>query len=322
MITNSLFNLLKFITISLSLGIYTETNGHLTSSQISNYRKDGVLLIKGLITGKMLQKAQDGTNKLLNQSNRRTPSYSFAKIQGWRTNKFLRNIAFNSDAPRISAELMGLNKTRPLRLMKDALLALSPGDKSCGWHVDDKFFWPCYDNTDITAIDEGVNVWITFTPLLAKQGGGLAVAPTSSRTIWREECRKFIGTFNVKNAAGNTCELATRSPKCNRLLESMKYLHDMEPGDALFISRYLFHRGQPFHKGNPKLRYSIRYMPADAQIFDNKMEASIHNKHFVDGSLLSAAGAYYPQVWPRSILRERLSITMGLLRNDQFGRKK
>ena len=126
---------------------------------------------------------------------------------------------------------MSLNKTRPLRLMKDALLALSPGDKSCGWHVDDKFFWPCYDNTDITAIDEGVNVWITFTPLLAKQGGGLAVAPTSSRAIWREECRKFIGTFDPKNSAGNTCELATRSPKCNRLLESMKFLHNMEPGD-------------------------------------------------------------------------------------------
>ena len=93
----------------------------------------------------------------------------------------------------------------------------------------------------------------------------------------------------------------------------MKFLHNMEPGDALFISRYLFHRGQPFHKGNTKLRYSIRYMPADAKIFDNKIESSIQNKRVIDGSLLSTAGAYYPQVWPRSILRERLSITMGLL---------
>ena len=83
MITITLCNLRKCIIILLSLGIYTETNGYLTNSQISNYRKDGVILIKGLITGKMLQKAQDGTNKLLNQSNRRTPSYNyFRKARG------------------------------------------------------------------------------------------------------------------------------------------------------------------------------------------------------------------------------------------------
>lgn len=320
MFKKNLSALRKFTIILFS--IVVGATGPLSPSQISNYRRDGVILIKGLITGRMLQNAQANINQLVNNSNRSTNSYRFASIQGWSTNPFLRSIAFNSDAPRISAELMGLNKTRPLRLMKDALMALSPGDKSCGWHVDDKFFWPCYDNPELGATDEGVNVWITLSPLLAREGGGLAVAPKSSRAIWREKCRKFIGTFDATNLAGNTCELATLSPKCHYRLESMKVLHDMEPGDALFASRYLFHKGEPFDKGYTKLRYSIRYMPADARIFDNRIEPAIQKKRLTNGSLLSATGAYYPQVWPRSILKERLTIRLGLLGKHHIHRER
>ena len=37
---------------------------------------------------------------------------------------------------------MGLAHTEPLHVMKDAMLAFDPDNRGCGWHVDDKFFWP------------------------------------------------------------------------------------------------------------------------------------------------------------------------------------
>ena len=74
--------------------------------------------------------------------------------------------------------------------IQDAVFALKPGDSGIGWHVDTKGFWPCYDSApDEDARLEGVNVWITLSPLTATEGGGLAVAPGSARASWCEKAR-------------------------------------------------------------------------------------------------------------------------------------
>ena len=98
----------------------------------------------------------------------------------------------------------------------------------------------------------------------------------------------------------------------------MKQLHDMEPGDAIFHSRYCFHKGEQFDEGNTKVRYSIRYMPADARLFDNEYEAALREKGLTDGAPLAHAGEYYPQVWPRPIRGERWRVRLGLLKKDGF----
>ncbi|PQM57556.1 MAG: hypothetical protein CML47_10540 [Rhodobacteraceae bacterium] len=309
---NKMFkNRIYYLIGLLSLAARSAVAIKLTSEQINNYQRDGVIVVKRLIRGRKLRKAQSDAKILVKQSKSLRDIYRHLSFQGWYANKKLRNIAFNSPAPRIAAQLMGLDKKQPLRVMKDALLALSPGDKACGWHVDDKIFWPCYDDSKLGAANEGINVWITLSPLRAKEGGGLAVAPGSSNATWREKCRGFIGTF-TPGAPPITCELATLSPKCNRLLESMKTLHDMEPGDAIFHSRYCFHKGETFDEGETKLRYSIRYMPSSARLFDNGHEIAIRKKGLSDGALISDAGEYYPQVWPYSIFKERWRIWLGL----------
>ena len=99
----------------------------------------------------------------------------------------------------------------------------------------------------------------------------------------------------------------------------MKVLHDMEPGDAIFHSRYCFHKGEQFDEGPCKLRYSIRYMPADARLFDiGDYEAAIREKGLADGAPLAHAGEYYPQVWPKPIRGERWRVRLGLLKKDGF----
>ena len=74
----------------------------------------------------------------------------------------------------------------------------------------------------------------------------------------------------------------------------MKALHDMEPGDAIFHSRYCFHKGEQFDEGETKTRYSIRYMPADARLFDNEYEAALREKGLTDGAPLAHAGGVLP----------------------------
>ena len=56
--------------------------------------------------------------------------------------------------------------------------------------MDTKGFWPCYDSApNEDARLEGVNVWITLSPLNSTEGGGLAVAPGSARASWCEKAR-------------------------------------------------------------------------------------------------------------------------------------
>ena len=92
----------------------------------------------------------------------------------------------------------------------------------------------------------------------------------------------------------------------------------MEPGDAIFHSRYCFHKGEPFDEGDTKLRYSIRYMPASARLFDNRFETALRAKGLRGGEPLDACGEFYPQVWPRPVLRERLLLRLGRVTQERI----
>ena len=66
-------------------------------------------------------------------------------------------------------------------------------------------------------------------------------------------------------------------------------------------------------------RGRVRYMPADALLFDiGDYEAAIREKGLTDGAPLAHAGEYYPQVWPKPIRGERWRVRLGLLKQDGF----
>jgi len=144
------------------------------------------------------------------------------------------------------------------------------------------------------------------------------------------------------------CDMASLSPVCEARLESCKLLHDMEPGDALIHTRCVcaarpsshspmcnpslatiqcadcFHRGEPFTVeaaaagASTRLAYSIRYEAADAKLVNNNFESALKAKRLKGGEPISAAGPYYPQVWPRSRPLERLIVRLGRLSPDPF----
>ena len=304
-----------------------QSAAELTQEQVDQYARDGVLLVKGLLTPQELMLAQQTAAELLDAKQRFFPRYRLVEFQSWRTNPSFRAIAFDSAAPAMAAQLMGLRENtagssppfRAVRLLKDTFLAMESGDTGCGWHIDDKIFWPTLDSQDLAANDEGINVWITLSSHDEKTGGGLAVAPGSHRAEYREECRKAIaGAMGGGEGPPRTCDLEDAHPRCHAQMESIKMLHAMEPGDALLTSRYIFHRGEPFQGGEPKLRLAIRYMPEDAQFFETGFanEAAATVKGLKHGDAISDASEYFPQVWPDSIPGERALAESGKVERD------
>jgi len=289
---------------------------HLTPDQITSYERDGVVIIKGLLKGDELKNAIRAAKRIQKSATigQRLayilfPLYRSVQFQTWRKYKAMEKVAFDSAAATISAKLMGLDEDgsgRSVRLLKDAFLGYRAGDQGCGWHVDDRTFWPCEDEK-IGLRDAGVNVWITLSPVSVKSGGGLAVALGSHRAKFAEKARKVI----KEKGGQTTCLLETLAPDLHEKMEELKALHDLEPGDAIIHDRYVFHRANQFvdpvagKKEGTKLRISLRYVPDSATFFNNTMDRAIEMKNLSTGDLVSKGEEYYPQTWPNSLPEER-----------------
>jgi len=292
----------------------------LSSEQIATFRREGVLVIPGLLRDKELQDAIRAVKRIQRSQNlaqrvfyRLFPSYKSLQFQSWRKHRALEKVAFDSAAPTICAQLMGLscennnNNPRCVRLLKDAVLGYRAGDRGCGWHVDDKIFWPCEDR-NVGKPDAGINVWITLSPVSCAEGGGLAVAPGSHRKRFAKRARQVIAS----KGHVTTNLLETLDPECHEKMESLKRVYDLEPGDAIVHDRYIFHRAYPFvdpiegKKAGVKHRISLRYVPEDATFFDLAgKERAAEVKMLSTGDKISKGGEYYPQTWPDSLPEER-----------------
>ena len=329
----------------------------LTPDQIAEFHRDGVIVIRGLLGGEMLENAIKAV-KTMDQSrgliakmfHNFFPTYRNLNLQSHRTNEALKKVAFDSAVPTICAKLMGLDQEeehqeeqdsrRSLRLLKDGVFGYSRGDMGCGWHVDDKFFWPCEDihndsddNNDDSNEKEhvfeerrrdlGINAWITLSPVTVREGGGLAIAPGTHDLTGRGETGKLsLKSRKAIAAKGGmtTCLLEQLEPDCHAQLEAIKQVHDLEPGDAILHDRYIFHRTDQFNdsdnNGNDaddtaadddtnaqKFRISLRYMPSDATYFNpgTGIDGAATEKHLETGDPLWKAGEYFPQVWPGAL---------------------
>lgn len=313
----------------------------LTSQQIADFRRDGVIVIRGLLDGETLRDAVETVSKIENSRgwaqrlvHKIFPAYRNLDFQTYRKHKALQKVAFDSTAPTICAKLMGLDEEgkgaistadsppRSLRLLKEAILGFGRGDEGCGWHVDDKFFWPCEDshadnqNDGIKdkrqkrQADAGINVWITLSTLTAEEGGGLAVAPRSHDLTGRGRAGRIFRNARraiVSKGPQTQCILDKVDPPCHDYIERSKRVYDLQPGDAIIHDRYIFHKTESFNegiidhgKGETKNRISIRYMPSDATFFNSGagFDGAANEKDLKTGDPLWKGGEYFPQVWP------------------------
>ena len=317
--------------LAVHFAMLFETSGvKLSQQMIDIFKRDGVILIRNVIQDEELQNAINAARNIKTQV--KIPNYDKISFSSVHENEFLMNVAIKSKVPAIVAELLGIKGDRnELRVLKDAVLGFRPGQAGCGWHVDDKGFWPSTDDMD------GINVWIALDEYKASHGGGLAVAPTSHEATFAKAAREAIKS--------STCSMATLSPECNEQIESLRIVYDMQPGmylslgrevgqvispntfhyvyiiclfifiyicysyvifmfsgDAIMHTRYCFHRSDDFsaegvaafaamQRSYPLLRYSIRYMPATSTVAIDSIEKPLPPTYTDDWETLCAMAA-------------------------------
>ena len=265
----------------------------LTNEQIQDFARDGTILIKNLLNPQETAQIKQAIARAPDTFSIGTRNYNKIRFDVWRTEETIANLALK-DLPNVAAQLLPGNS---FRLLRDAFFSYAQGGKGCGWHVDDEGFWPTQNDT------AGVTVWLALDDMSG--GGGLALANQTHlgpETV--AKCRAAI--------QGKTCAMATASPECQALMESAKVEWDVQAGDAIVWSRWVFHRTIPATASDnddeepfQKQRYSVRYIPSNARA-QGVLHSSIKQGGTFDGS------PYYPQVKPNLIESESKALEHGL----------
>jgi hypothetical protein len=282
--------------LPLQLGLLPAVSP-LTDADVRQFHQDGFLVYRNLL--------QPGAGlQALQQAGRDITSSFFwtdllfgklfhkVRLQTWRSKRVIAQLAFQSSLPSMAAQLLGEQSS--IRILKDALFGQVPNKPGCGFHVDDKGFWPARDDSN------GVNFWIALSSYTKVEGGGIRVAKGSHKQDWARACRDIIYAKTEDTKKPMTCSMPEWSPDCNERLENISITFDLEPGDVVMWDRWTFHKSDPFHGTNngteAKLRYTIRYIPSDA------VAEGMHHGSVKDGELYH--GHYYPQVWPMPLEEE------------------
>jgi len=304
----------------------------ISQEELEAYHRDGFILKKGLLKNhgdtaaldKLIESAKEIYATCNPQKDVNLPTY-FKKLTFdlWRRQDEFAQLAFE-DLPSVAAELLGFGQSNKnnndgeeetIRILRDGFFGFQQKNNSgCGFHVDDKAFWPAsYETT-------GVNFWIALSPMRIEEGGGIRVVNQSKVEPIFEECRKAITTVGDR-AFAPTCEMETVSPDCHEKMLAASVVFDMEPGDALIWDRWTFHRSEPFRPvpeeegsgeqdgsgeddDDYRLRYTIRYVPGTAKAW------GYHHPSQVTGETFDSP--HYPQVWPSVVKSEIKSIQNGL----------
>ena len=280
------------------LGMSPPAATDLSPQEISDFRRDGFILKKQVVTGKALEDLVQ-TAQSIHKSRSMLDSIfkdSFVKLamQIWREHEPFAELAFHSSFPSIAAEL--LEKPGTVRILKDGFFAFkSTNNTGCGFHVDDKYFWPAHDSVT------GVNFWLALSHYDSSQGGGIRLVNQSmidAETF--ERCRDSIRESMA------TCQMEKLSPSCHQKMLKSSLVPDMEPGDALIWDRWTFHRSEPFASIVPevKYRYTIRYVPEASTALGMLHKSVQAGERF--------HGPYYPQVWPSPLQEELDAINAGI----------
>jgi hypothetical protein len=313
----------------------TGTANLLTNAEKEAFHRDGFLLKKGLFQGDELKELVAAGETLYSSWSIMDfiVKNSFAKLvfQVWREEEHFAQVAFESSFPTIAAELLfGFNSNNEkeehvhenessssssettesssssIRILKDGFFGFKgKNNTGCGFHVDDKGFWPAADDST------GVNFWLALSPMRMSEGGGIRVVNQSISEPFAEECMAVIRDIREGGYA-STCNMEELSPDCHERMQAASTTFDMEPGDVLIWDRWTFHRSEPFRivTEEHKLRYTIRYVPGSA-----KAEGMLHSSQQAGETF---EGAHYSQVWPEAVKAEVDAIRDGLEGDSTF----
>ncbi|CAN8064744.1 unnamed protein product [Agarophyton chilense] len=239
------------------------SNGPLKPSQVATFFEQGYIVVQSLVPPHLVTAMREAIPAVeAAQTARNAVLYNTLAFRVWNSHPIFKQIATSSPVAAAAAQLCPVNNSsrpqRSLVVLRDAYFRMQGKNKGCGFHVDDRFFWPC----PVDAPGPGVNAWIALHDV-NEDGGGLTVAPGSHVQSF-VDCREAI--------KDSTCQMAELDPEKNARLERIAVSPIMKAGDVILHTRWLFHRGNPFKSGSKGEsgegigRYSVRYMPGESEV--------------------------------------------------------
>ena len=225
----------------------------ISKSDIENYKKDGVILIKGLLNKFEVKILQEGIDSNISNpsllskiaSSENDLGWFFEDFCNWEKNKAYRRIIFKSHMSKIAARLMC---SKQVRLYHDHVLVKNSGtEQMTPWHQDQPYY-------NIEG-QQSISFWIPVDHVPLESS--LNFVSGSHNGKW------FLPrTFLHKEANWFPEGSLEEPPDISNNLNKYKILSwEIEPGDALAFHMLTLHSGA----GSKHLRrvFSVRFLGDD-----------------------------------------------------------
>lgn len=231
----------------------------LTDDQIASYHRDGVLLVRGVLTEDEVEIARAGIAAVLadegmlakTASGVDDPGRFVEDFRRWQEIPQIEQLALHSKAPRYAAHLLASWSAQgPVRFYHDHVLVKEGGTRQrTPWHQDQPYY-----NVD----GHGTSAWIPVDPVPV--GGCLELVAGSHEGPWKMP-RTFLDGKAKWFPEGTLDELPD--------IDADPTIHDiraweMRPGDAIFFDFLTIHGAPGFPFQGSRRVLSLRYLAGDA----------------------------------------------------------
>lgn len=238
---------------------------NLTEKEIETYRRDGVIMIKGLLQDNWLNLMESGVEEARHSASMAGKAMS-AKSPGYQMDAYLwkridaiRDLIYYSPFARWAQQLMGSNE---VRFFYDQMFIKEPGtDAPTPWHQD-LSFWPLEGN-------EICSFWVPMDPV-TRANSGLQYVKGSHR--WPNRFKAVSPDYNSALLEDSTLDDVPDINANPDKYESTSW--DMEPGDVLIFHPLTLH-GSSGNASRDRQRRAlalrwlgddIRYAPSDTRM--------------------------------------------------------
>jgi phytanoyl-CoA hydroxylase len=229
----------------------------LTQDQIDQYRRDGVIQLDNVITGRLLDtmrsavvdavagETREGSQKPKSQTLATYENIFNQKVNLWQRHPDVARFALSTALGRIAMRLEG----RPMRIWHDQALFKEPmnGNNKTPWHQD-AVYWPHVDRWHQTTI------WIALKDATIQNGCMAFVEGTQS-----------LGPLPAVDLS-DPQDLFEGAP---HLRPVKPVLHPLKAGSATFHNGLTFHYAGPNKSDMTREAFAIIYMP-DGTRYDGK----------------------------------------------------
>ncbi|NIB40567.1 phytanoyl-CoA dioxygenase family protein [Pseudomaricurvus alkylphenolicus] len=273
----------------------------LTQEELDAYKKDGVIMVKGLIEPNWLEMIALGIDEALNNASL-YGRYVSHKVEGynmdsylWKRSDYIRDLIYYSPFAHWAQQLMA---SEEVRFFYDQMFVKEPGvDAPTPWHQD-LSFWPIKGH-------QMCSFWVPLDPV-TQDSSGLQYVKGSH--MWSERYRPVA----PGNIGGIDSDLPA-PPDVHANIDNYDHAcWDMEPGDVTIFHPLTLH-GSSGNKNRKQKRraLALRWLGEDVVHAPDMSPVPIPYKHDnTPGS--PVAGPLFPRILPSHIPSERAQRAKGI----------